>query len=40
MLYSLGYNGSYMLAELVLTAVVTALLLQIPQIRKLLDLHA
>jgi thiamine transporter len=39
MLYSLTYNGSYMLCELVLTGVVTVVLLQVPQIRKLLNIH-
>ena len=39
MLYSLTYNGSYMLCELVLTSVVTVILLQVPQVRKLLNVH-
>ena len=39
MLYSLTYNGSYMLCELVLTAIVTVIILQVPQVRKLLNVH-
>lgn len=34
--YSLVYNGSYMLCELVLTAIVMAVLLQLKQMRKIL----
>lgn len=34
-LYSLLYNGSYMLPELVITTVVAVLLLNIPHVRKL-----
>ena len=36
-LYSLVYNGSYMLPELVMTVIGAALLLCIPQIRKLVE---
>jgi len=35
-LYSLGYNGAYMLPELVLTVIATVILLSIPNTRKLL----
>jgi thiamine transporter ThiT len=34
-LYSLLYNGSYMLPELVITTVVAVILLNIPHVRKL-----
>ena len=37
MLYSLGYNGSYMLPELILTMVIMVILVQVPQIRKILE---
>ena len=39
-LYSLIYNGQYMLPELVITVVLAAVLINIPQMRKLLDLPA
>ncbi len=35
-LYSLLYNGAYMLGEIVITMLATALLLNIPQIRQLI----
>ena len=38
-LYSLLYNGQYMLPECVITTVCAAILINIPQIRKLLDLN-
>lgn len=37
MLYSLGYNGAYMLPELILTVAVMVILVQVPQVRKLLN---
>jgi len=36
LLYSLVYNGSYMLPELILTVVGAAILLKIPQLRRLI----
>ena len=38
-LYSLLYNGQYMLPECVMTTVGAAILVNIPQIRRLLDLN-
>ena len=34
-IYSLSYNGTYMLPELVLTAVATAVIFKIPQVRRI-----
>ena len=39
MLYSLTYNGSYMLPELILSLVIMILLVQVPQIRKILGIQ-
>ena len=38
MLYSLTYNGSYMSFELILSLVIMVLLVQVPQIRKILGI--
>lgn len=38
MLYSLTYNGAYMLPELILTLVIVVILVQVPQMRKLLNI--
>ena len=35
-LYSLGYNGLYMLPELMITVIVAAILFKIPQIKKMI----
>ena len=37
--YSLAYNGSYLLPELGITMIVAVLLLQVPQMRKLLKIN-
>ncbi|MBQ7688369.1 MAG: energy-coupled thiamine transporter ThiT, partial [Clostridia bacterium] len=37
-LYSLLYNGQYMLPELIITVVLAAVLINIPQMRKVLNL--
>lgn len=37
-MYSLLYNGTYMLPELIFTLIVSAILIQVPQIRKLLGI--
>lgn len=38
MLYSLSYNGAYMLPELILTFIIMVILVQVPQMRKVLNL--
>lgn len=40
MLYSLTYNGSYMFPELILTFVLMVVLVNVPQVRKILGIQA
>ena len=37
-MYSLLYNGTYMLPELIFTLIASVILIQVPQIRKLLGI--
>lgn len=38
-LYSFLYNGSYMLPEIIMTAVATVILFKVPQIKKIIDVE-